>query len=310
MDMQRSAPRIAAEPSEGWDRDRRRVTRAFLGIALAAFALPFLTVTCTSEATTVSGVQAATKIDLSSDDPLGEREVTREEGPNIFALLPLIAAAAAIALTFAAASHRVSVTWLAASGAIVSFGLFLYAFFRTIGNVYPRIGFAVAIWFLMAAAWSALETVPRWVITAGTMTGLVLVMTTVGADATWGEDAWSFLGFYGAALVSVTLSVGAIRSARRTAAVIPRPRPWRMAAAGIVGTLALIAIGYAAPFLALMVFEDEGYGGATAGSAVAAALLVLAALVAVSLAVWAAGSLIVHGWRHRAAIAPMPRVGA
>lgn len=49
MDMQRSAPRIKAEPSEGWDRDRRRVTRAFLGIALAAFALPFLTVTCTSE---------------------------------------------------------------------------------------------------------------------------------------------------------------------------------------------------------------------------------------------------------------------
>ena len=46
---------------------RRRLPRVLSMAALACFALPFLTVTCYGE-TTVSGVQAATEIDLYPDD--------------------------------------------------------------------------------------------------------------------------------------------------------------------------------------------------------------------------------------------------
>ena len=69
---------------------RRRLPRVLSMAALACFALPFLTVTCYGE-TTVSGVQAATEIDLYPDDTAGEGELFREESANGFALVALVA---------------------------------------------------------------------------------------------------------------------------------------------------------------------------------------------------------------------------
>ena len=81
----------------------RKLPRIFTMAALAFFALPFLTVTCYGDAT-VSGVQAATEIDLYPDDTSGEKELMREEPPNAFALVALVATALGVAASFGAAS--------------------------------------------------------------------------------------------------------------------------------------------------------------------------------------------------------------
>jgi hypothetical protein len=93
MDMQRT-------DTQRTDRGQRhQFTRALLMGALASFTLPFLTVTCYGDDVTISGVQAATTIDLTpqaTPDP-GDRQFADEhEPPNPFALVALLATLAAI----------------------------------------------------------------------------------------------------------------------------------------------------------------------------------------------------------------------
>ena len=121
--------------------------------ALACFALPFLTVTCYGD-TTVSGVQAATEIDIYPNDDPGETELIREEGPNAFAFVALAAAIAGVVLAFGSTRSREKAVWVAAVGAIALVGLFAYSFYRAWGGAWPRIGFVGSLMFLVGAAWA------------------------------------------------------------------------------------------------------------------------------------------------------------
>ena len=189
---------------------RRRLPRVLSMAALACFALPFLTVTCYGE-TTVSGVQAATEIDLYPDDTAGEGELFREESANGFALVALVAAVVGVVAAFGSAGSR-RVVWASAVGAIALQGLFAYAFYRSWGGAWPRIGFTGALMLLVAASWAAAGSVPRWVmvLTAGLAVSM-LPGTVLGIDDI-PESPFIYMPIYAGGFIALFLAVGAIRA--------------------------------------------------------------------------------------------------
>lgn len=286
---------------------RRRLPRILTMAALACFALPFLTVTCYGE-TTVSGVQAATEIDLYPNDGSGERELFREESANGFALMALMAAVVGVLAAFRPAGSR-RVVWASAVGVTALQGLFAYAIYRSWGEAWPRIGFTGALTLLVAAAWAATGTVPRWVrvLTAGVAISM-LPATIMDMEDLRGAPIVSW-PIYAGGFILLFLAVGAIRASMRPADAVsgnPRPSTPRMIVAGIVGTACLAAAAVASPIL-MGAIDMSDYGPGAVPWGYAFGLLVVAMAATASLAAWVAGEAIVHGGR-RARIARMRAV--
>ena len=285
----------------------RKLPRIFTMAALAFFALPFLTVTCYGDAT-VSGVQAATEIDLYPNDTSGERELTREEPPNGFALVALVATALGVAASFGVARSRHAGVWAAAVGVVALQGLFLYAFYRTWGAAWPRIGFTGALMLLVAAAWAGVERVPRWVrfATAGVAVSMI-PGTLIGIDEL-PDVAWLFLPVYAGGFIAVALVVGAIGASVRPPEVVSaelesRSSTVRMVVAGIVG-VAGIAAAIVGGTLLMSTMVSGDYGPDGVSSSYTFAFVVLAACIAASTLAWVAGRAIAHG-RRRVSFTPM-----
>jgi hypothetical protein len=286
---------------------RRRLPRILSMAALACFALPFLTVTCYGE-TTVSGVQAATEIDLYPDDSSGEGELLREESANGFALVALVAAVVGVVAAFGSAGSR-RVVWASAVGAIALQGLFAYAFYRSWGGAWPRIGFTGALMLLVAASWAAAGNIPRWVtvLTAGLAVSM-LPGTVIGIDDI-PESPLIYMPIYAGGFLALFLAVGAIRASMRPGGAVsrdPRPSTVRMAVAGIVGAVSLAAAAVASPLLMSSMDMSE-YGPGAVPWGYAFGLLVVAITTLASVGAWIAGDAIVHG-RRRARFARMRAV--
>ncbi len=314
MDTQIAGTGVGGRPSDaGREQRPRRLMRTLLTAALACFALPFLTVTCYGDDVTVSGVQAATKIDISpqadtdpGDEMTGDEQMAREEPVNGFALAALIAAATGLALSFGSGRRsRRAAVWAAAVAVIALVGLLLYAFYRTWGEALPEVGLVGAIVLLVAAGWAGVDVVPRWIVRT---VGLLIVMTipaTLVHEETIDFGPWIFLLFYAGSIVAVALAVWAIRASVRPPSVsTERPSTLRMAAAGAAGLACLAAAGVGAPLLMGSMLSGE-YGPAGIGSGYVFTTAVLAMYVVAGIAGWVAGRAIAHG-RRRQSFAPAP----
>jgi hypothetical protein len=291
----------------------RKLPRIFTMAALAFFALPFLTVTCNGDAT-VSGVQAATEIDLYPNDTSGERELTREEPPNGFALVALVATSAGLALSFGSARSRRNMVWAAAVGVIALQGLFLYAFYRTWGGAWPRIGYTGALMLLVAAAWAGVERVPRWVRFATAGVAVSMIPGTLMSLDDLPDAAWLYLPVYAGGFIAVTLVVGAIGASMRPPEVVSaelesRPSTVRMIVAGIVG-IAGIAAAIVGGTLLMSTMLSGRYGPDGIDSSYTFAFVVLAASIAGSALAWVAGRAIAHGRRRVPSVLVRSRVSA
>ena len=289
----------------------RRLPRILTTAALVCFALPFLTVTCSGE-TTVSGVQAATGIDIYPNDGPGERELVREEGANGFALVALVAATAGVALAFTRARSRVALTLAAAVGVFAIEGFALYAFYRTWGEAYPRIGFVGALMCLVGAAWAGVGRVPRWVawVTAGAAASMVPA-ALISIEGLF-DNPLLYVPIYAGWFFPSALAVGAIRASLRPADLLPmapRPSTLRIAVAGIVGIalVAAAAVGSVVVMSAMVYGEYEPEGVA---SGYTFTIVVLAMTIAASVLAWIAGGAILHGRRRASFVLQRSEVGA
>lgn len=284
---------------------RRKLPRILTMAALACFALPFLTVTCYGD-TTVSGVQAATGIDIYPNDDPGERELTREEPPNGFALVALVAAVVAVAVSSGSTRSRQMAVWAAVVGVIALEGFFAYAYYRSWGGAWPRIGFAGALMLLVGSAWAGVGRIPRWVgwVIAGVAASMI-PGTVIGIDAL-AEYTLLTVPVYASGFVAMALAVGAIRASMRppeVALMAARPSALRMVFAGLVG-FAFVAIAVVgAVFLMSMMLSGE-YGPDDVGSSYTFAIVVLATSLASSVVAWIAGRAIVNGRRRTRSFAP------
>jgi hypothetical protein len=277
----------------------RPLQRFLLFGALICFALPFLTVTCYGE-TTVSGVQAATSIDISPNDHRGERELIAEESANGFAFLALVATVAALAFALRVAARQPAV-WAAVVGVVALQGFYLYALQRTTGDAFPRIGFVGALLLLGGAAWAGVGRVPRWV--AGALCGLAVLMVPGALVPV--EDVYEagavFLPVMLGGFAAVILAVGAVTAAGRP---LEPPSPTtavRVAIAGIVGIF-IVAAAIVAGYV-LLGLTSAGDPAQAAASGYVFALVTLAANVAGGFGAWAAGRAITRPRRPRPAVA-------
>lgn len=276
-----------------------RMTRLLLVAALASFALPFLTVTCNSqEGVAVSGVQAATTIDLSAADTYDERELTREEPVNAFAMAALAATAIALVLTFGSGRARQTAVWAAAFGATALQAFFAYAVYRSWANALPEVGLSAATVLLVAASWAAVGRVPTWVAIGGVATAIVMVGATVAPFIVVAGYPVTFLAFYACGIVATALAVGAIRASVSEPGASPsiRPRLTRTVVVGLVGMLCLTAVGVAMPFLMGMFVSGEE-GPPPVARAGAFAVVVAAFYVGASVGAWVMGTAIARGRR-------------
>lgn len=291
--------------AQGIGRRERRLPRILTTAALACFALPFLTVTCYGEPT-VSGVQAATGIDIYPNDDPGERKLTREEPPNGFALVALVAAVVGVAASFGSARSRHAMVWAAVVGVIALEGSFAYAFYRSWGEAWPRIGFTGALMLLVGAAWAGVGRVPRWVgwVTVGVAASMI-PGTSIGIEEVV-EHAWVHVPVYAGGFVALALAVGALRAAVRppdVALTEARPSTLRMALAGIVGIACVAVSAIGAVFLMGLMLSGEAAPD-DVGSSYTFAVVVLAASIAASVVAWIAGRAIAHGRRRTRSFEP------
>jgi len=291
--------------SQNVESPQRRLPRFLAMAALTCFTLPFLTVTCYGD-TTVSGVQAATDIDIYPNDGPSEKELLREEGPNAFAFVALAAAIAGLALAAGSARSRELAVRVSAVGAIAVAGLFVYAFYRSWGGAWPRIGFTGALMCLVGAAWAGVDRVPRWVVLATTGVAVAMIPGTVIGIDDLPESAWLYVPVYAGVFIAIALAVGAITASMRSPEPTPprtHPSVLRVTCAGIVGVVCVAAAAVGAPILMGAMLQSE-YGTAAVGSSYTFAILVVTMTIVASLVGWVAGRAIVHG-RRRAPLAPM-----
>jgi hypothetical protein len=291
---QGAAERRRAGRHEGRQQEERPrwLQRGLLTAAIACFALPFLTVTCYGE-NTVSGVQVATKTDLYGSDRPGEGQLVSEEPANAFAFLALVVGVVALATAFL--RSRPASAWAAATGVIALQGLFVYAFHRSWGEAWPRIGFVGATMLLLGAAWLGAKVLPGWIVpTIAVITAAMLPGALVGIDALEGELSWLSLPIYGGGVVAVALAVGAYPAAVGDRSTIGgRATPMRIALAATVSLVILVAAAIGAPLL-MYVVESDGGEPPSVGGAYAFAIAVLAILVAASVVAWLSARAIVR----------------
>ena len=291
---------------EGRQTRTRRLPRFLTMAALACFALPFLTVTCYGE-TTVSGVQAATEIDLYPNDHSGEAELVREEDPNLFAFAALASAIVALALAFGSARSKGLVVWTSAVGVIALLGFFVYSFYRSWAGAWPRIGFVGAMMCLVSASWAGVGRIPRWVGVATAGVAASMIPGTVIDIDDVSDSAWLFVPVYAGAFIAVALAVGAMRASRHAPeAVAPswQPSAFRVVCAGVVGLACVAAAAVGAPILMSAMLEGQTAPD-DAGSSYLFATGVVAMTIVVSVAAWIAGRAIVHG-RPKVSFPPIP----
>lgn len=273
-----------AAPEEAGPARPRWLQRGFLLAALACFLLPFFTVTCYGE-TTVSGVQVATKTDLNGSDRPGEAPLMREEPANAFAFLAMVVAAVALATAFL--RSRPPAAWAAATAVIALEGLLVYAFHRSWGEAWPRIGFVGAMTLLLAAAWLGARVLPGWILpTIAVIAAAMIPGALVGVDALTGDLSVLTLPLYAGGVLAVALAVGAY-----PAAVADRPtiegRPTRMRIAlTAVTSLTILAAGAVGAPLLMYAVESDGAVPPSVGGAYGFAVAVLAIYVGASVVAW------------------------
>jgi hypothetical protein len=303
--MNTQGSEVRGSGGEGRENKTRRLPRVLTIAAVACFALPFLTVTCYGE-TTVSGVQAATEIDLYPNDQAGEAELVREEDPNLFAFAALAAAILALVLAFGSVRSRELLVWTPAVGAIALMGLFAYSFYRSWGGAWPRIGFVGALMCLVAASWAGVGHLPRWVGVATVSVAASMIPGTVIGIDDLPEVAWLYVPVYAGVFIAVALAVGAMRVSRRASELVTpssQPSTVRVVCAGVVGLASLAVAAVAAPVLMSGMLSGQT-APADVGSGYLFATGVVAMTTGASVVAWIAGHAIVHG-RRRASLAPM-----
>jgi hypothetical protein len=278
-----------------------RVSRTLLLAALVAFALPFLTVTCYGQPVTVSGVQAATTIDLDRSTSEAEAEVIDEEPVNAFAIVALVATFVGLVGSFRRRSRDLG-AWPAVVGVIALQGFLFYALVRSNGNALPGVGLAAATASLGAAAWATASAVPRWIAVVGSSLAAAMVVGGVmladPVDGRWpvGLQA-AFLTFLAGTVLAIAIAVGALLpTAHRDRDRRPRARAARSLMAGVVGLVTLAAGGVVAVWM-MTQGMDTGEYAPPVDSSLAVALGMVFVLVVASLVAWGAGRVIVHGRR-------------
>jgi hypothetical protein len=277
----RHAAPEAAEPVRP-----RWLQRGFLLAALGCFLLPFFTVTCYGE-NTVSGVQVATKTDLYGSDRPGEDQLVREEPPNAFALVALVVTVVALATAFL--RSRPPAAWAAATAAIALQGLLVYAFHRSWGEAWPRIGFVGALTLLVGAAWLGAKVLPGWILpTIAVIAAAMLPGAVVGIDALEGDLTWLFVPIYGGGVLAVALAIGAYPAALVDRPTIRGRRPMRLriALAAVASLTILTAAAIGAPLLTYVVESDERTPPPSVGGTYAFSIAVVAMLVGASVVAW------------------------
>jgi hypothetical protein len=283
----------------GRESQERRLPRILTLAALVCFALPFLTVTCYGEST-VSGVQAATGIDIHPNDDASEKELVREEPMNAFASVALVAAIASVALAFGSARWRPAMVWTASIGVFALAGLFVYAFYRSWGGAWPRIGFVGALMLLVGAAWAGVERVPRWVVWAITSFSASMIPAAVISIEGLDTHPWLFTPIYAGGFIAPALAVWAVRASVRPSVgseSVSQPSTLRLVVAGIAGLACLAAAAVGSAFLMGVVLGGQ-LAPDDVASSYAVAIAVLTITVAASVVAWIAGRAIVHGRRE------------
>jgi hypothetical protein len=254
--------------------------------ALICFALPFLSVTCYGESTTVSGVEAATSIDLHPNDSSGEAELERNESANVFAFLALAATAAACLFAVRMRDPR-GVALTVTVGIFALEALYLYALNRAVGEAYPRIGFVGALALLVGAAWTTVERVPRWIPVAIGVMALSMLPGALVAPRDVGQSAILYLPLVFGGFLAVTLAVGALNGSTERGTAVVVPSTVRLTVAGVVG-VAILAFGVVAGFIVASGFSSIGSTGPGEHSHLFA-IVTVAATVAASAGAWGAG---------------------
>lgn len=288
----------------------RHASRGMLAVAMVCFTLPFLTVTCYGDDVTLSGVQAATTIDLTlalgSGDP---QFALGGEPPSAFALVALVATVLGLVLSFGSSRLRATVTRSAAVAAIALVALFLYAFSRSTGNTVPEVGLTAAIVLLTGAAWAATASVPRWLVWAIGALAIAMIPYSLLPTETQTESAPGFFAFYAALFAAVALAVGAIGASfdRDFLRIGGRPSVVRIVGAAIVGLTSVVVIGIMAPFFLIGLFsssEDTIGGSYLFASSLVGTFAVTTALVWLGARRILRGRPIVDAWRP---VPEMPR---
>jgi hypothetical protein len=193
-----------------------------------------------------------------------------------------------------------------AVGAIALVGLFVYAFYRSWGGAWPRIGFTGALFLLVGAAWAGVERVPRWVVFATAGVAASMIPGALVSIDDLPETPWLYVPVYAGVFIAVALAVGAIGASARARQLIHSrsdPSPFRVVCAGIVGLACIAAAAVGAPILMGAMLSGSSVPDDVESSYVFASL-VLAASVGTSVIAWIAGNAIVHG-RRRVSFAPM-----
>lgn len=248
----------------------------------------------------MSGVQAATKIDISPRDGPGEADLIRDEPPNGFAFVALLAAVVGLASSFAPgvldpARARSVAVWTAAVGVAALECLFVYAFFRSWGDVWLRIGWVGALLLSVMVAWAALGHLARWVLVTTAVVGASMIPGAVVAIEELSGSPILFVPLYLGGFLAVAFVVGAVRAVGQPAEAA-RPGALRMVGAGVVWFMCVAVAAAGAPFLMGLLVTPET-APESVGSSYGFALLILATTIAASIVAWAAGSAIVDGAR-------------
>jgi hypothetical protein len=306
MDTRKATMGSGGPPSGGSPvTDRRPLQRILLFGALICFALPFLTVTCYGADTTVSGIEAATSIDLDPSDSYGERELERDESANVFAFLALVSTAGALVFAFRMQDPRA----VALTAAVGVFGLeafYLYALNRAVGEAYPRIGFLGALFLLVGATWTTVERVPRWIPVAIGALAISMLPGAVIPAGDVGDSPILYLAIVFGGLLAVAVVVGPLHRPAEGRTAVAVPSTARLAVAGIVG-VALLALGIVAGFLVASGLSSVGSTGPGENTHLFATVM-LAANVAAGFGAWAAGRAIARPRRREPAVATVAAV--
>jgi hypothetical protein len=289
-------------------RPGRRLTRGLLLAALVSFSLPFLTVTCYGDDVTISGVQAATSIDLTPQehpDP-GDRQFADEHEPvSPFAFGAFGAAATATVLAFVSKRTRAAVVTLAAAAAVTIPGLWFYAIERSSGHAFPDVGMALAIGLLTSAAWVEVGAVPRWAGALGVGVGVAMIGSTLGGVGALEDLPILVVVFWVGQVVASCLAVGAILAVvRPSRKEVARPRTLRLVLASVTGA-ACIGAGTVASFFVPAPFA---YGTLGRFQPFLGGTSYVVCVALGGAAAWLVGGLVAHGRRRRPAVERRPAI--
>jgi hypothetical protein len=227
-------------------------------------------------------------------DP-GDRQFAREgEPPNAFALFALVATALGVVLSFGSSALRRAAVSAASLAAIALVALFLYAMYRTTGNVVPDVGLSAAIALLVGGSWIGIGGVPRWIVWAVGASAVAMIPHSLLPTDVQSEFAVGFLAFYAGAFASVALAVGAIRASFDSGSLWIGRRPGgpRIVAAALVTAGCVGVVGIVAP---LYLGGLVGGFDTTIGGSYAFALSMVGSFAGASLFVWFIGRLILRG---------------